>query len=236
VVAGGVEDFDRLFACTTEDWAGTGHRVTDNKVTDMLSVLIPMAVDNALASGRRFSGPANARAVHKIVDEAGGYKPPVRHEAEVCRRCHHLRLEQDACHHCPGIRMKLANGKSQIVAVVDWGMESVMIWDLRDLVREWLQDEEVAPMLLNHLRDISCEIKHEALRSERAEYYRGFLRKLGGDERNLLLSYHSDGFAPIKTRPNSFSLTYGILSALLGPTMSYRRSAMKVWLGLAFKG
>jgi hypothetical protein len=42
----------------------------------------------------------------------------------------------------------------------------------------------------------------------------------GGDQRAMLMASHNNGFAPLKTRPNNFSLTYGILSLVLGPKAS----------------
>ena len=42
----------------------------------------------------------------------------------------------------------------------------------------------------------------------------------GGEQRAMMMASHNDGFAPLKTRPNDFSLTYGILSLMLGPKVS----------------
>ena len=46
----------------------------------------------------------------------------------------------------------------------------------------------------------------------------------------LVLGHHSDAFNPIRTRPNDFSLTYGILRCLnVGSLKSASRRALKLF-------
>ena len=223
-------DFNTKFSCTIADWAGTGHRVPDTKVDYMLKVIIPMAIEEAVSTGRYSAGPVNSRSLHAIVAAASNYKQPTRYAAVICRKCNRARDEQEYCGYCPGKQVTCADGRKEVHKVADWVEESVLIWDLEDLIEAWMEDEEVSWALLNHLRDVPGNVEHSSLHSERCRFFRHLLMSLNGnDDRLMIMGYHSDGFAPQSSRPNTFSLTYGIVNLMLGHIMNHRRSALKVW-------
>jgi len=151
------------------------------------------------------------------VNAASGMPQPIFYEREVCRKCHRRRDGQEVCSHCPGKKVPLPGPrKKKVVGLSDWGMESVIIWDIKDLIADWLQIREVVENLFNHLHQ--TDVKNRTLDSERCKHYRAMTdAESGGDQRCMLLCFHTDGFAPLRSRPNDFSLTYGILSLLLGP-------------------
>jgi hypothetical protein len=90
------------------------------------------------------------------------------------------------------------------------------------LIQEWLLDDDIAPALLNYLRDLSSG---KALDEQQVVVN----EESGADGRHFLWTFHTDGFAPLATSPNTFSMTYGILKAMLGSAMSHLRSACKIW-------
>jgi hypothetical protein len=216
-----------IFACVVEDWALYGNsQVSDVKIDHMFSVIIPMAIHRALATGDPNLPYKDARSLHKAVQDASGFAKPSIHTAEICRKCNRVREDQEVCRHCPAVRVP--GGGNQQVA--DWVEEEVLIWELRDLIREWLDDPEVAVGILNRLFEIFAGKTTTSLTSERPRFFDDVLDHFSEDEqRRIQMMFHSDAFSPCRTRPNSFSLTYGILCALLGSALSYKRATLKLW-------
>jgi hypothetical protein len=220
------DDYDLRWACKVTDWASNGCQVSDSKVEEMLVDLIPFAIDHALKKPKVPGAPAwkppNVRAMHSTVQQAGGYTPPQRHCQSICRKCNYAQGAQEFCMRCPMVRVKGSGN----VHVADWIEEAVLIWDLDVLIQEWLLDDDIAPALLNYLRDLSSG---KALDEQQVVYHERMNEASGADGRHFLWTYHTDGFAPLATSPNTFSMTYGILKAMLGSAMSHLRSACKIW-------
>jgi hypothetical protein len=213
--------FKEDLACMIEEWATTGGSISDTKVDYLCRCIIPLVLCHAgvsLEADVWDTIPSDAQDVQKIVSAAAQMPEPMLVTREVCRQCHYLRNGESVCKRCPG-KMVLVPGtdKKRIAGICDWGNESVLIWDIEDLIDDWLQVREIAVNLFNHCE--SDGVKNRSLDSERGTWWRkDFMDKIcGGDQRAMLLASHNDGFAPMKSRPNDFSLTYGILSLLLGP-------------------
>jgi hypothetical protein len=207
-----------------EEWATTGGLISDVKVDYLCRCIIPLVLCHAgvpLEADVWDTIPSDAQDVQKIVKAASDMPPPVLVTREVCRQCHRRRDGEAVCPRCPGKRVAVrGTEKKRVVGISDWGDESVLIWNIEDLIDDWLQVREVAVNLFNHCQ--SDDVKHRSLDSERGTWWRKtFMDKIaGGDQRALLMASHNDGFAPLRSRPNDFSLTYGILSLLLGPKVS----------------
>lgn len=197
---------------------------SDTKLDYLCRCIIPLVLCHAgvpLEDDVWATIPSDARDVQRIVSEAASMPEPMLVSREVCRQCHHRREGEVVCARCPGKRVPVPGkkDKKKIVGISDWGMESVYIWNLEDLIDDWLQVREIAVNLFNRSKDDG--VKHRSLDSDRGTFWRKFMDKLsGGDQRAMLMASHNDGFAPLKTRPNDFSLTYGILSLVLGPKVS----------------
>jgi hypothetical protein len=221
------DEWSAIFACVVEDWALYGNsQVSDTKLDHMFTTIIPMAIDRALSTGDKTMPFTSARAMHHVVEKASGFHKPVIYSAEICRKCNKERLDQDHCDNCPSIRVP---GQG-LLKTADWVTEEVLIWDLGELVKEWLADDEVAPGLFNRLHELALGRTNTSLTAERPRFFDEVLdHRSDGEARRLQLMYHSDAFSPCRTRPNSFSLTYGILCALLGASVSHKRSALKLW-------
>jgi hypothetical protein len=204
-----------------EEWATTGGLISDTKVDYLCRCIIPLVLCHAgvpLEADVWATIPSDARDVQRIVSAAANMPEPMLVSREVCRQCHHRREGETVCPRCPGKRVLVpGTEKKRVVGISDWGNESVFIWNIEDLIDDWLQVREVAVNLFNHCQ--VDDVKHRSLDSERGTWWRKyFLDKVaGGDQRAMMFASHNDGFAPLKTRPNDFSLTYGILSLLLGP-------------------
>jgi hypothetical protein len=185
-----------------------------------------MAIDRAIVTGDKNLPFKNARDIHKTVQDASGYAVPMIYAAEICRKCNQLRKEQESCSNCPSVRVP--GGANQQVS--DWVQEEILIWDLRELLKEWIEDDEISVGILNRLFEIFKGHTTTSLTSERPRFFDDVLDHFTSDEqRRIQMMFHSDAFSPCRTRPNSFSLTYGILCALLGASLSHKRTAMKLW-------
>jgi hypothetical protein len=204
-----------------EEWATTGGLISDTKVDYLCRCIIPLVLCHAGIPKNHdvwATIPKDARDVQRIVSAAANMPQPVLVSREVCRQCHHRREGQDTCPRCPGKRVPVPGkkNKKKIVGTSDWGMESVYIWNVEDLIDDWLQVREIALNLFNHSKDDG--VKNRSLDAQRGRFWRKFMDGMSnGEQRALLMAYHNDGFAPLKSRPNDFSLTYGILSLVLGP-------------------
>ena len=229
--------FKQDLCCMIEDWATTGSSVNNTKVDYLCKCILPLVLCHAgippgadiwegkvVLSRMRIEClccsaiPSSSQEIQHIVTAAAGTPPPILVEREVCRQCHHRRDAQIVCSRCPGIRAPKTGeaSKTTTIGTADWGIESVLIWDLKDVITGWLQLPEFVSGLFNHLRP--SDMKHRSLDAERAKYWRQFLQEqCSGDPRALLLTSHNDGFNPLRSRPNDFSLTYGIVQAIMGP-------------------
>ena len=229
-------DFMLDFCSIVEEWASSGgSRVPDTKVDYMLQVIIPLALKELepvhdVVNGNQQKPvplPKSAKEIHDVINRASNCQEPEFVSVEVCRQCHQARNGATHCSNCPKKRVA-----SRLEAIADWGHESVMIWQLSDILQGWLDDAEIAPKLLNHLaiqRDAANGSKHNSLLSERASFYRDLLNYYSSNEpRSCMMLYHSDGFNPLRSRPNSFSLTYGIVKVMCGPTCSHMRDTAQV--------
>ena len=206
-----------------EEWATTGGLISDTKVDYLCRCIIPLVLCHAeipLEHDVWATIPTDSRDVQRIVSAAGSMPEPVLVAREVCRQCHHRREGEVVCPRCPGKRVVVRGcSKKKVVGISDWGIESVYIWNVEDLINDWLQVREVALNLFNHSQ--ADNVKHRTLDSERGTFWRNFMDDVsGGEQRGMMMASHNDGFAPLKTRPNDFSLTYGILSLMLGPKVS----------------
>lgn len=101
-------------------------------------------------------------------------------QKEVCRLCHRLRGEgAEWCKYCPGKTVvEVVDGisKTRVVKQADWGIEGVLIWDMKELLKEWLSDVTIARGLLEHLRPVESQGRYPLLHSVRAKHWRAFGR------------------------------------------------------------
>ena len=95
----------------------------------------------------------------------------------MCRLCHRLRNGAEWCKHCPKKRVEVRHADGTCthkdVHTADWGIEGVLIWQVKDLIEEWLADPVIATGILEHMQPTgdSGGRKYRVLDSERGRHW-----------------------------------------------------------------
>jgi hypothetical protein len=205
-------------AVLIKEWAAGGReQVSNGRVDDLLQSLLPRLreyLDHTLML-------KDNRHIDRIIHDALGKPPPVRHSTTVCRKCGYspeiefpdFDFESEPCPECSGPRKH----------VMHWVPFVCHLYHLGGVMKGLTENPELATALLDHLSGI--QPKSSSLSSQRYLYYRAILK----DPRDVVFALHYDGFAPFGTRADYYSMGYLLLQAKIGPATGVKAAHIGLW-------